>query len=98
MRDLALAQMQITKDKGIDFFNDYRKAMFPWIETAKVREGDQQRKLLEHVVKMGPLSVKSMGTKPLKSRLVRQIDRKLTEEQRRGQNELYKRLGKSLPI
>jgi hypothetical protein len=102
MRDLALAQIQISKDKGVEFFNEYQKAMFPWIETGKGRVEDHHKKMLEQAVKMGPLSIKPVSAKPMKSRLVQQVQKKQTAAeaaaQRRKQDELYKKLGKVIPV
>lgn len=98
-RDLALAQIQLSKEKGAEFFNDYRKAMFPWIDTAKKRDEDSHKKLLEQIVKNGPLSVRPLHMPQAKSRLVHRKEKvKTTEDKRRDQNELYKKLGKSIPV
>ncbi len=99
MRDLALAQIQISKDKGVEFFNAYQKAMFPWVETGKARIEDQHKQILERAVKNGPLSIRPLNMKPMKSRLVQRVEKKqATAEQRRKQDELYKKLGKSVPV
>ncbi len=98
IRDLALAQIQVAKDRGIEFFDDYRKKMFPWIETAKGREKDQHTKLLEQIVKAGPLVVRPLGMPKAKSRLVERKERSLTPEQKKSREELYKKLGKSIPV
>lgn len=97
-RDLALAQIQIDKDKGLERFQEYRKEMFPWVETAKKRDEDAHKKILAEVVKKGPLVVSKVGTKSVRSRLVQRVDRKnVSKELLQQQNALYKRLGKTIP-
>lgn len=104
MRDLALAQIQISKSKGAELFNEYRRAMFPWIETAKKRDEDTHKELLKKIVQAGPLAIRPMGLgKPMRSRLVQRVERpELTPEQlkekRAKQDELYRKLGKIVPI
>ena len=98
MRDLSLAQIQLNKDKGAERFNEFRKLMFPWIETAKARDDDEHKRVLKEVIGRGPLVVKATSQQRVKSRLVQRVDgqrQQLTKEQ---QNELYKRLGKSIPV
>jgi len=101
-RDIAMAQLQVSKDKGIEYFNDYRKTMFPWVEAAKARDEDQHKKLLEKLVKAGPLAIRPLNVKPATSRLVKrkeQRETKETEQQRRDrQNALYKKLGSIVPV
>jgi len=102
MRDLAMAQIQISPDKGVEVFHSYQKAMFPWIDATKGNVENHHKKLLEQAVKMGPLSIKPVGTKPMKSRLVQQRQKKQTAaeaaQQRQKQDALYKRLGKVIPV
>ncbi len=103
-RDLALAQIQISKDKGVEAFNEYRKAMFPWVDTAQKREEDTHKQLLEKIVKAGPPSISpmKMGGGKMRSRLVQRKEvsenKVVTEEQRKKQNELYKQLGSMIPV
>lgn len=103
-RDLALAQIQISKEKGVEAFNDYRKVMFPWVDTAQKREEDTHKKLLEQLVKAGPLSITPMksASGKIRSRLVQRKEasekKPNTEEQRKKQNELYKQLGNMIPV
>jgi hypothetical protein len=100
MRDLALAQIQVSKEKGAEAFNEYRKVMFPWVETAVKRDDIQHKELLERIVKAGPLSVRPMEEKKVRSRLIthKEVKGPMTEEQRAKQNELYSKLGKTIPI
>lgn len=98
MRDLAMAQIQISKDKGTEVFNEYRKTMFPWIDKAKVRDEDMHKKILSEVIKLGPLGVTPINMKPVRSRLVQRVERKASPDQVRQQNELYKKLGKTIPV
>lgn len=102
-RDLALAQIQISKDKGVEVFNEYRKAMFPWVDTAQKREETNHKKILEQIVKAGPLSIKplQMGGGKMRSRLVQRKEvreQPTSEEQLKQQNELYKKLGSMIPV
>jgi hypothetical protein len=101
-RDLALAQIQLDKDKGLERFNEYRKNMFPWVETAKKRDDDAHKKLLEEVVKRGPISIRAMHQPKLRSRLVQRVEKhqasKVTKEVLQQQNDLYRRLGKTVPV
>lgn len=100
MRDLAFAQVQVSKDKGVEVFNEYRKAMFPWIDTAQKRDEGQHKQILEQFVKSGPMTVRPLQEKKLKSRLIqrKEIKGPLTEDQKKKQNELYKKLGKTIPV
>jgi hypothetical protein len=100
MRDLAVAQIMVSKEKGAEVFDKYTKTMFPWMEVAKNRDDEQHKKILEQIVKAGPLTVVPMQEKKGKSRLVQRRETKsgpLTPEQKKKQNELYKKLGKSIP-
>lgn len=101
-RDLAMAQVQLDKDKGLERFNEYRKVMFPWVETAKKRDDDFHKKLLAEVVKRGPLTVTAVQQKTYRSRLVQRVDRatieKNAKESLQQQDALYKRLGKIVPV
>jgi hypothetical protein len=104
MRDLAMAQIQVSKDKGIELFNEYRKAMFPWVDTATKREETNHKKILEQFVKAGPIGVRPLQEKRLRSRMVHRKEMKqdMTEEQKREkkrkQDELYAKLGKTIPV
>jgi hypothetical protein len=98
MRDLALAQIQLNKDKGAERFNEFRRLMFPWIETAKKRDEDEHKKILKEVVSRGPLVVRAAGQQRLKSRLVQRVERQDPKVTRDQQNALYSRLGKSIPV
>lgn len=101
-RDLALAQVQVDKDKGIERFNEYRKVMFPWIETAKKRDDDAHKKLLADVVKQGPIVVRAVQQQKFRSRLVQRVEKgqtpKATREVLAQQDALYRRLGKTVPV
>ncbi len=103
-RDLALAQIQISKDKGVEIFNEYRKAMFPWVDTAQKREETNHKKILEQIVKAGPLSIRplQMGGGKMRSRLIQRKEvreqQPASEEQLKQQNELYKKLGNMIPV
>lgn len=99
MRDLAVAQMQISKEKGVELFNEYRQKMFPWVDKAQEREKDFHKNLLAQIVKNGPISVTPLHTPQAKSRLVQRKERvETTPAQRKRQNDLYKKLGKSIPV
>lgn len=97
-RDLALVQMQIDKDKGVERFNDYRKTMFPWIDTAQKREKDIHSEALQRMVKEGPLVVTATHQKPFRSRLVKRFEDKqqASPAQRRKQDAVLKKLGKAI--
>lgn len=101
-RDLALAQIQIDKETGLERFNEYRKTMFPWVETAKKRDENAHKKMLAEVVKAGPLSITATHHQKFKSRLVTRVERNQTPQQaqetRRQQDALYRRLGKTIPV
>jgi len=101
-RDLALAQIQLDKDKGLERFNEYRKTMFPWVETAKKRDDEAHRKILDEAVKRGPLVVRPLHQQKIKSRLVQRVEKhqasKATKEVLQQQNDLYRRLGKTVPV
>lgn len=105
MRDLAMAQIQVAKDKGVELFNEYRKAMFPWVDTATKREETNHKKILEQFVNAGPIGVRPLQEKRLRSRLIQrkeQSQEPVTEEQKRErkrkQDELYAKLGKTIPL
>lgn len=98
-KDLALAQIILDKKTGAERFNEYRQALFPWLETAQKREKDSFKQLLEKVVKEGPLSIKRAGgPERIKSRLVKRLSAPSPEHQRKQQNALYKRLPKTIPL
>jgi hypothetical protein len=93
MRDLALAQVMVDKDAGIKKFEEYRKVMFPWIETAKARTDDQFRQMLMKEVSRGPLSVRPFGQ--VQSRLRKQMasNRIQSPAERKRQEDLFKGVG-----
>lgn len=104
MRDLAVAQILVSKEKGAEVFDKYTKTMFPWTEVAKTREEDQHKKILEQIVRAGPLTVRPMQEMKSKSRLVQKKEAKsastsspMTPEQKKKQNEFYRKLGKTIP-
>lgn len=101
-RDLALAQIQLDKDKGLERFNEYRKAAFPWVETAKKRDEDAHKKLLAQVVKQGPIVVRAMHQQKFRSRLVQRVEKsqapKATREVLQQQDALYRKLGRAVPV
>lgn len=98
-----MAQIQLDKEKGLERFNEYRKTMFPWVETAKKRDDDMHKQLLERAVKSGPLVITASGKNKneIKSRMVQRVQRASPADAKaeiRKQNELYKRLGKTVPV
>lgn len=93
MRDLATAQLMIDKDHGMKKFNEYQKKRFPWTETATNRDKDMYKQILLDELKKGPLLVRPMGNNKVKSRLIS----KATKTDGKS-NELYKKLGKGIPI
>jgi hypothetical protein len=76
--------------------------MFPWVETAKKRNDEAHRKILDEVVKRGPLVVRPLHQQKIRSRLVQRVEKhqasKATKEVLQQQNELYRRLGKTVPV
>jgi len=93
MRDLAMAQIAIDKDTGVKKFEDYRKLMFPWIETSKKRQDKDIKDMLERETQRGPMSVRSMGPQTVRSRLKKvQPSKPMTPADRKSQEELFSRL------
>lgn len=98
LQELAQAQLILDKEKGLERFLEYQKQRFPWVETAKTREKDLHKKILEDVVKRGPILVTAENKKPgIRSRMVQHTQKKMTPEERHKQNEFYKKLGKVIP-
>jgi len=74
MRQLAIAQL-IADNKNTEHFDSYKQAMFPWIEVAKKRDSELFRKVLEEEVKRGPMTVRSLATPKVNSRLIKRVER-----------------------
>ena len=100
MRDLALAQIALDKEKGVEKFEAYRKEMFPWVEIAKKRDEAMHKQILNDMVKGGPLAVFAPKPQGVKSRLVKRVERvqePVSKEEKARKDALYKRLGKMIP-
>ena len=97
-KELAMAQIQIDKEKGLEQFENYRKKMFPWVDTAKRREKDIHQKVLLDAVKGGPLVIRPMEQPRAKSRLVqrREVSTPPVLNKKRLDT-IYSQLGKVVP-
>ncbi len=73
MGELALAQLQLEKEKGVERFEEYRKMVFPWIKVAQDREKEVYRKALERAVRQGPLRVSRQFPPMVRSRNVERV-------------------------
>ena len=98
-KELAMAQILIDKEKGLEQFEKYRKKMFPWVDTAKTREKDLHKKILMDAIKQGPLSIQPIQTAKVTSRLVRRKQAEAPEApvDKKKLDQLYSRLGKIVP-
>lgn len=96
---LALAQVQLDKEKGVERFNAFREILFPWIETAKRRDADMHKKILADAVKGGALTVRALSQPKIRSRMVQHVESKASRRASlQKQDSLYKHLGKSIPV
>lgn len=95
----ALAQAVISKDKGKEAFDEYMKVAFPWLATSKRRERDDHVKVLLEEVKKGGLGIKPLWEEKMRSRLKHKvIEREPVQKTRDEMNQLYKKLGKAIPV
>lgn len=95
-----MAQIMVDKEKGVGAFEDYMKAAFPWIESIKGRDRQEQIKQLMEEVKKGALSIKPLGDAPIRSRIKnRQIREAVpaTAAQKKAGEELFKKIGRVVP-
>jgi hypothetical protein len=99
----ALAQSIIAKEKGKEVFDEYMKVAFPWLETQKKRDHAEHIRILNDEVKKGGLAIKPLWKgqenrmrSRLKTKVVDRTDapRKTAEQM----NQLYKKLGKVVPV
>lgn len=97
-KELAMAQIQIDKEKGLEQFEKYRKKMFPWVDTAKRREKDIHQKVLLAAVKAGPMTVTPLQQPKARSRLVqrREVAKPTVLNKKRLDN-IYSQIGKVVP-
>jgi hypothetical protein len=54
----ALSQILIDKSKGIEAFEEYMKVAFPYLETVKLRDKENMKKVLADWIAQGPLGVR----------------------------------------
>jgi hypothetical protein len=89
----------VNQEKGIEYFKDYKKVAFPWLQTQDDRVKLDRIKQLMEEVKKGGLAIRSMeGPKPLKSRLKTKIERPANDTTPVDPNKLYKKMGMTVPI
>jgi len=98
----AQAQIHMDKEKGVEAFEEYMKIAFPYLESVKKRERSDHIKALESWTKQGPLKITPMLAPRMQSRLKHKIvevdrDRDPKRDPKKA-NDLYKKLGKSLPV
>lgn len=93
----ALMQVMLDKDKGIEAYDEYRAARFPFLATQKKRDRAQVLSVLEQELKRGVLTVTPLGQKPMNSRLKQRVERKQALQEdpkaRDAANALYKKMG-----
>ena len=101
-RDLAIAQAAIDPKAAIERFEDYSKAMFPWLSSSKLEEAKEHMKILQAEISKGPLQVTAIGAGERKKKNVEVRPRSVVKPQpldaegRRRQNEFYKKVGSAL--
>jgi hypothetical protein len=93
----ALAQIMLNKEKGPEVFEEYMKIAFPWIETNKRRDRGEQIKTLMEEVTRGPLNIRPLWQKPVRSRLKTKVLETEPLDQKAG-NRLYEKLGVVVPL
>lgn len=90
----ALAQILVDKDKGVEAFESYMKSAFPWIETTKKRDRQEQIKRLQEEIKRGPMQIQPLWQKPVKSRLKTKADAPTSTQPTPNMDRLFKKMGK----
>jgi hypothetical protein len=82
----ALAQLIVSKEKGIEAFEDYMRLAFPALESRKKEKADDAKKALHAWVGSGPLKVTPLAMPTAHSRLKQRVAARLAK---REDNQLY---------
>lgn len=95
----ALSQIMIDKDKGVETFEEYMRAAFPWVESSRKKERADQIRKLQEEVNRGPMSVQPLWQKPIRSRLKTRTEDNtpLTKKQMSEVDATYRKMGKVIP-
>lgn len=92
----AQMQTQLDSEKGVEAFEEYMTAAFPYLEATKRREKDDFIDKLNEEAKLGPMLIKPLGQPSFKSKL-KQRAKGNQAKARAGANEMYKKLGDAGP-
>lgn len=90
----AQAQLQISEKDGVEAFEEYMKAAFPYLETQKKREQSQYVKLLADEVKKGAIVITPTMPQVMRSRVGEKINRRKEALKPDEERKLYDRLGR----
>ena len=89
-------QTQLDSEKGVEAFEEYMKAAFPYLEATKRREQDDIIEQLNKEAKQGPMSIKPLGQPTFKSKLKKRVKDNQAKASA-GSNALYEKLGDTGP-
>ena len=92
----AQMQTQLDSEKGVEAFEEYMRAAFPYLEATKRREKDDFIDKLNAEAKQGPMRIQPLGQPSFKSKLKRRAAGKQSKASA-GANALYKKLGDTGP-
>lgn len=93
----ALTQVLLDKEKGVEAFEEYMRAAFPWVITANKKDKRAQIDKLMDEVKRGPMAVKPLWQGKIGSRLKEKQDKAMSQDQHKTVDALLKRMGKVVP-
>jgi hypothetical protein len=87
----ALAQLIVSKEKGIEAFEDYMRLAFPALESRKKERADEAKRALHQWIGTGPLKVTPLSMPMAHSRLKQRVVARLA---RREDSSLYDKVTK----
>jgi hypothetical protein len=83
----ALAQLIVSKEKGIEAFEDYMRIAFPALESRKKEKAEEAHKALQAWIGSGPLKVTPLQPPTARSRLKQRVVARMAKKE---DNRLYK--------
>lgn len=89
----ALAQILVSKEQGVEAFEEYMKVAFPYLEATKRRTHEQATQILKQEIGRGPIVVTPQQTTAIKSKLRQRV----VSTAKPIDSKLYGKMGRSIP-
>ena len=94
----ASAQLIIDKEKGVEAFEAYMKAAFPYLEATKREQNRDVMTQLSKEVKKGAIQIRPMVEQKVRSKLKTRLVKRATPKTKKESNALYGKLGDTVPV